>query len=389
MPDSLLLPFDVIQPSEILSEHAEWVYFFLVLIFFVSIAGITLRRHFSKPYVKPLVISVGLMLTVGVFQVRDLLIAVFEGWGALGSILLLIMAAFIPYGLCRGFGMQARRAVYVTYILLYILSWAKFPQIYHALADKNLGLLNLALLILFFVAIYKTVRLPRSVRDLASGVETANSPFEPEIEREIDLQSKEKRLIKKGGLKNTKLEIKTISDIEKALSEIQSIVEQHRNNIPREERERMAVILREIAKKEDVFVRSIQDVQEVIQRTGTVDEAQLKDLRERVTKVSGKEQEIIKAEIDREEEKLRIESAVLELGQRLQQDLDSFNGFVRQAMECVRAAYPYDARSPLSKAESVLNHISKTLKNVKSAERRLARLTSAERDLLKKEKHKV
>ncbi|MDY6839627.1 MAG: hypothetical protein SWH78_16820 [Thermodesulfobacteriota bacterium] len=387
---SILLPFEVIQPSEILSEHAEWVYFFLVLIFFVSIAGVTLRRHFSKPYVKPLVISVGLMLTVGVFQVRDLLVSIFEGWGALGSILLLIMAAFIPYGLCRGFGMQSRRAVYVTYTLLYILSWVKFPEIYHALANKNLGLLNLALLILFFVAAYKSVRLPKSVRDLASGVETASSPFEPEIEREIDVQKKEQWLIKKRGLKNTKLEIKTIDDIEKALSEIQSIVDQHRNNIPREERERMAVILGEMAKKEDVFVRSIQHVQEIIRRSGTLDEAQIEALRDRVTRVSGKEQEMIYAEIAREEEKLKIESAALALGQRLRRDLDAFNGFVTRAMECVRAApYPYDAKPHLSSAESVLNCISKTLKTVKSLERKLLRLTSAERNLLKKERQKV
>ena len=87
---SILLPFDVIQPSEILSEHTEWLYFCLVLIFFVSIAGVTLRRHFKKPYIKPLTISVGLMLTVGVFQMRGMLISIFEGFGALGSILLLL-----------------------------------------------------------------------------------------------------------------------------------------------------------------------------------------------------------------------------------------------------------------------------------------------------------
>jgi hypothetical protein len=385
---SILLPFEVIQPSEILSEHTEWVYFFLVLIFFVSIAGVTLRRHFSKPYVKPLVISVGLMLTVGVFQMRDLLVAIFEGWGAFGSILLLIMAAFMPYGLCRGLGMQPRRAAYITYILLYILSWVRFPQIYHALANKNLGLLNLALLILFFVAVYKTVRLPKSVKDLASGVETANSRFVPEIERGIDAQGKEQRLIKKGGLKNTKVEIKTIDDIEKALSEIQNIVQQHQNNIPREERERMALILREMAKKEDIFVGSVRHVQELIRRSGTLDEAQIKALRDRVTKVSGNEQEMINAEIAREEEKLRIESAVLELGQRLEQDMGSFNGLVRQAMECVRAAaYPYDAKPYLSNAESVLRTISRILKEVKKLERKLVRLTKAEKRLLKEERH--
>jgi len=67
-------------------------------------------------------------------------------------------AATIPYGLCRGFGVGASRSFFLTYILIYILSWVKFPDLYHALSDHNLGLVNLRLLILFFIAIFKVVR---------------------------------------------------------------------------------------------------------------------------------------------------------------------------------------------------------------------------------------
>ena len=69
-----------------------------------AISGITLRKHFSKPYVKPLIISVGLMLTVGVFMMKERLIMIFEGWGIVGTILMVALVAMIPYGLCRGFG---------------------------------------------------------------------------------------------------------------------------------------------------------------------------------------------------------------------------------------------------------------------------------------------
>jgi len=56
MPSSLFLPLDRFKPSEILSQYSEWVYFTFILVFFVSVAGITLRKHFDKPYVKPLII---------------------------------------------------------------------------------------------------------------------------------------------------------------------------------------------------------------------------------------------------------------------------------------------------------------------------------------------
>jgi len=53
MPSSLFSPFDAIQPSQILSQYSEWIYFTLILVFFISISGIALRKHFDKPYVKP------------------------------------------------------------------------------------------------------------------------------------------------------------------------------------------------------------------------------------------------------------------------------------------------------------------------------------------------
>ena len=118
MGSSLFFPLDNIQPSQILSQYSEWIYFTLVLVFFISISGITLRRHFDKPYAKPLIISVGLMLTFGVFKFKQQLTAVFEGWGILGTLLLIFMAATIPYGLCRGFGMPANKAFYLSYILV-------------------------------------------------------------------------------------------------------------------------------------------------------------------------------------------------------------------------------------------------------------------------------
>lgn len=384
-----LFPFDTVQPSQILSEYSEWIYFTLVLVFFISVSGITLRKHFSKPYVKPLIISVGLMLTVGVFKMKTWLASIFEGWGILGSILLTVMAATIPYGLCRGFGMRAGKAFYLTFVLFYILSWVKFPAVYHGLADHNLGFVNLALLILFLVAVYKTVKWEKlTTKDMASGMSSGtDSVLQPEIDHEIGTQGDEQKLVKKSAMKTTKVEIKTIDHIAEALTQIQRIVEEHRNTLPREERERIASILQDITKNEDIFLRGVHHLQNVFRRIGMLDEQQLKDLRQRAAKVSGKEEKVLKAEVAREEEKLRLEKIGLELHTKLRHLLDSFNGFIKSAFEHMkRAAYPYDAKPYLDKAKLVLKDITGILEEMRAFEEKLVRLTNSERNLLKKEK---
>ena len=157
MSEILFYPLNDINPGQLLSQYSDWIYFSLILVFFISIAGITLRKHFGRPYVKPLIIAVGLMLTVGVFMAKRQLAMIFEGWGTLGLLILVFVVATIPYGLCRGFGMPGIKAFYMTYVLFYILAWFKFPAFFFSLSEHNLGLVNLGLLIVFLVSIFKMI----------------------------------------------------------------------------------------------------------------------------------------------------------------------------------------------------------------------------------------
>ena len=386
MPSSLLFPLDQISPSEILSQYSEWIYFTLVLIFFISISGITLRRHFDKPYVKPLIISVGLMLTVGVFMFRDSLTAIFEGWGTLGTILLVIMAATIPYGLCRGFGIAAGKSFYLTYILMYIISWMKFPDLYHALAEHNLGLVNLGLLILFFVAIFKVVKFSK-LPSLTSTSLGDSGPINSEIGREIGLENNERKAVKRQAEKMTKVEIRSVQDIAEQLAEIQQIIETHKNNLPREERERISSILGKISKEESVFNRSVAKLKKLFQRIDKVDIGHLQELKERLAKVDGKEREIVRAELAGEEEKIKIEKAIFDFEKNLAQYLTSFNQYLTSAVDHLKnSPYPYDAKPYLEKARVVLKDIMEMLKETKSLEEKLIRLTKVEKKFLKKER---
>ena len=81
MRETLLYPLEAIRLHEVLARYSDWLYFTLVLIFFISLAGLALRRHFERPYVKPLIVAVGLLLTIAVFKNRSVLEAIFSGWG--------------------------------------------------------------------------------------------------------------------------------------------------------------------------------------------------------------------------------------------------------------------------------------------------------------------
>jgi hypothetical protein len=386
MPFSLLFPLDQIKPTEILTRYSEWVYFTLILVFFISVAGITLRKHFDKPYVKPLIIAVGLMLTVGVFKFKDSLTTIFGGWGIIGTVLLVMMAATIPYGLCRGFGLSGTKAFFLTYILLYILSWFQFPKIYYTLSDKNLGLINLALLILFVVAIFKVVKFSKLSPSIATDL-SGTGALEPEIGREIEIQGKEQRLIKKHAGKLTKLEIRTIGDIAELLAEIHQIIKNHRNNLPKEERKKITGILNEILKKETIFTKAIQNLRKILQRIGFADASQLREQKVRMAKAEGKERELLKKEIAEEEEKLKIEKSILELEERLNQYMNSFKELLSQSVEHLRASpYPFDAEPYLVKARGVLKNIADMLTETKELEKKLINVTKTEKRLLKKEK---
>ncbi|PQP35748.1 hypothetical protein C6A37_00850 [Desulfobacteraceae bacterium SEEP-SAG9] len=386
MPLSLLFPLDQVNLSDFLSQYSEWIYFTLVMVFFISVAGITLRRHFSKPYVKPLIISVGLMLTIGVFYFKNSLITIFVGWGIIGSILLVIVGATIPYGLSRGFGLSGTKSFFLTYILFYILFWVQFPQIYYIIAANNLGLINLGLLILFVVAVYKLVKHVK----LSHKIETdLNGPgtYVSEIDREIDTQGTEKKLLKKQAEKITKIEIRTIDDIADSLAEIQQRVEIHRNNLPASEREKISRILTEILKNEELFKKGLQNLQTLFKRIRIMDADQLQKVHERLVKVDGKERKILEAEIAEEEEKLKIEKSIIAFEERLAEFVDAFNKRIEMAVGQMKAsAYPQDAKVHLLNARVILKEMSQMLKEVKALEKKLVSLVKKEKKLLKREK---
>lgn len=383
---SILSPLDHIQPDQFLKQYSDWIYFTLVLIFFISLSGVALRKHFDRPYVKPLIISVGIMLTVGIFKFKNSLILVFEGWGILGIILLGIIAATIPFGLCRGFGVSTGKSFFLTYILFYVLSWVQFPQIYRVLEINGLGIINLALLILFFYAIFRFVKFG-AFPSLAGKNTVGNNPVEPEIMHEIAQEEDEEKLIRKNALKLTQIEMRTIDDIAKAISEIQQIIQTHQNNLPDNERQRISKILKEIYRREHIFIKSLSKLKKTIKRVGSVDINQLGEKKDRLSKASGETKETLKKEIADDEEKIKIEKTVLQLEDDFLEKVRIFNQAVGSAVEILKSSrYPLDAAPHITKSKVTLKEIFSMLRGAEKLEQKLFDITQSEEKLLKKEK---
>jgi hypothetical protein len=213
------------------------------------------------------------------------------------------------------------------------------------------------------------------------------TPVRSEIGQEIELEDDENRLIKKRAERMTKLEIRSMEDIEETIDQILKKIESHRNNLPQDEREKISRLLNRIMKDEDIFKKNVRRLQGLFQRLDAVDAQHFKELKDHLEKLSGKEKKLVKSEIEGEEEKLRIERTIFEFERKLMQALNSFNQHLKSAIEHIRnSPYPYDSIHPLSEAKKILSNIINMIKETGELEEKLVSLVKTEKKLLKKEK---
>ena len=361
------------------------MYFTLILVFFISVAGLTLRKQFAKPYVKPLIITVGLMLTVGVFMMKEQLAMILGGFGVLGSLLLVILVATIPYGLCVGFGMEKSKAFYVTYILIYLLSWVKYSSFHDALLENHLGFVSVALLILFIVAVLKMIKFNRAQK-ITAGNFKSESPYKPEIEKEISIEDQEFGAEKKQ-INITKFEADTIEDMTESLADIQYCLETNNGTLIGEDRQKVATLLKEMTKKEEHFKERLKSLQKVLQRVVRMDVADLAELERRHSKARGKQRHILQEEIKSEKRKIETEKVVAGYEAKLGQAIEAFNQCMGAAFDHVsRSSYPLGAKPYLARARQILKDISDMLKEMKEQEKKIVKLIKEEESLLKHER---
>lgn len=252
-----------------------------------------------------------------------------------------------------------------------------------------MGLVNLGLLILFFIAIYKILTMRKSVTDLVGSL-NLESPFRKEISREMNLQDQESRSIEREEKRGTKLEIRTLKDIDESLMEIVRSLQANSANLTTQDRVRIADKLKKISGKEDVFLKTLQNLKHLLQSLRIMDGKQIQEMKNRLARTKGNEKQTLEKEIFIEEEKTKVEQDVLFLEQRLEKELGSFNSLLHQAVQVLNgSAYPADAISYLSQARTILKDIMSTIEKMRTFEDRLLQLTKSENNLLRTEAKKA
>ena len=361
-----------------------------MLIFFIAVAGIALQKHFERPYVRPLIVVVGILLTLAVFRQRQVLALIFEGWGTLGTILLVLLVAVIPFGLARGFGLSTSRAFWLTYALFYILAWMHFPVLFDSLADQNLGMINIILLILFIISLWQVLRFKLESGKL--GGQKPNSwasenRFKSEFKEEDQVENAEIRALEKEAIPVTIKELRSIKDIEERLLHCQELVQRRHQSLDRGDREKLASLVQSIIGHESVLKRGTERLHKNFQRLAAVDLNQLKKKKNRLKQVEGREKDILKAEVKREEERAKIDVAINEYNSRLNRIIGEFDRQLSIAIKMLQnSRYPGDALPFIASARQVLRDIHMVTASMKNLEKRADAIIREEKELLAKER---
>lgn len=382
---SLFQPLLALRPGQILAEYSEWIYFALVVFFFISVAGLALRKHFERPYVRPLIIVVGLAMAFAVFRNRRILALIFEGWGTLGSILLVCLTAAIPFNLARGFGMGKSRAFWLTYILLYLISWAHLPEFYQALADRGLGLVNVVLLLLFIFAVFKLFS--SGGRGNWGAWAAQEKEDKANLEQETRQDLAEEKELEQAAAPLTFKEIKSVEDMEAVLRDLEDHLHAAGSGRSRQSHADLIRQVQALSGKEQIFKINLARLDKIFKRLGVADEQQLKEKRTRLKKAKGEERKILKAELQRQEEIVLIERTVRELERRMAANLKAFDKALAETVRVLRQSpYMRDAAPLVFKAGRELKNVRAIVLSLKDLEERMVHIVKFERNLLGKEK---
>ena len=394
MASAIFFPLDLISPGQLISEYSEWIYFALIMIFFMAVAGIALRRHFQHPYVKPLIVAIGLLMAVAVFQKRQYLSLILESWGTIGSLLLFGIAAVIPFGLAKGLGMPAGRAGWLSYLLLYLLAWAHLPDFFNELANRGLGIINLVLLVLFLVAIWRGLRVRLARPKWMTGAQNGSlddwgkrdSEDAAEIDHELKVDQAEAKVLKNEALPMTKKELKSCENVETALKAVQKTISSAKGSLSRAEKEKIVVLLRKTAGIRQFIQVVASRHKAIFQRINVLDEKQIGEMRDRYKNAKGEKQKLIKEELAQENEKLVLRQTVGKLASRVMVSLKAFDGYLNRAVGILRSSSdPMESLPVIDQARRAVKNIKTLTMAMSDIEKRMVWILRHEKKLIKRE----
>jgi hypothetical protein len=381
--------------GDIIDKYSDWILFTILLMFFVSIVKLALRKRFEESRsFRVLTGSLGFLLAFSMYY------SIHKGWlhlnilgfGIFGAFLMIIMVFIIVYGLLRSYGTHKSRSLALGFSLSYISAWYIFPNHADLIADF-FPPLNGLLLILFFISIYKVVMsffqgrsLVSTAKDLKARFNTAD---DAEVEREVSDNKNEIRHLKRDTIKLTKTEINTIDDIEHHLKQMFELVKEKGNKVDQQEIAELTHILRAITRKEEVLKSGLHTITKHINAYKAIHKRSLPELQQRLNRTSDKRiRKTIEEEILYQRRMLEVLDFMSRYEHKIVEFTQSFNRLLFTALEKLKAQRSSDSLPYLKKAHDDLKDMKHIYEKQKAFEKYLIKLDKKTIRDLKKEKNK-
>ena len=385
------IPF---QPNEIINgTYGEWIILILLCGLFIAIAGAVLpKRLTEKRYGKALVVFTGLILGFGLYMAKDLYNFNLESFGFLAIMLIIIVAAFVTYGLIR-MGMNKALATSLTYCLVFLTFFLMTPSIFDSIA-QSLPILNLififAAIYLFGNMLFKMFISPKPATALARDLAHADVPpqDQSEIEKEIDFEKKERKLVKGQTIKLTKKELKSIDHIYDYLKEIEKSLKQSEGmQITEDQKQHIAEALHRIGKTREDFLKGLNLLKQHVKHYRARDQNKINELQKRFYAAKeGNKKHRIKKEVLLEKRKLEIFEFFNSHYNKIMNFLNDFDLQIQKAVIYIKENNTKGAIHPVQTARNHMNIVWHVLKELKKHELYLLRISKKEEKILKKEK---
>ena len=384
LPTILFWP-GVTTPSVVLSRYADWFYFALTLALFISAAGVALRGHFSRPYVKPMIVAVGSILTVALFSNKEKVALYISGVGITGTWIVFAVCLATALGLTGLFRLSVGKAFLLTVVFVYLASLANQPDFYQRLSSLGKGAGDFLFAVVFVGVLYLLFRPMR--RHKRPHDDRRLYGF---IDDEIDLEKRESRVIRKKGRQPVRKALAQVDDLSDSLDLAVVIIEKSPGGFDEKARDALVEQLEEISGDEIMVREEAKGTFVAAEKLQRIDRRQIADKQERQKDSPPPAQHLIEQEIEEDEHKIRLEKAICQLDNRVQWYMRDFDTLVKSAIQAIRrSGDPADAKAYLLRAKQILGAVTHDLQQIKRLEAKLARLTKAETKLLKKERDEV
>jgi len=393
----ILSPFRNISPGQFISRYSDWILFTLLIFFFWSVVTIALKKRFGDSRASRfLATSTALMLAVGTYYMiyKGKLHLSLAGLGMFGAMLILIIIYFILFGLQRNYGMKVSISLPLGFVLFYISIFALTPNLMTNIQDI-FPLAKPIMAVLFAISLFRliTAFFRHSKPNLLKIGKTLEknailSKDEPEINKEIEDDKKEKKLLKGKTLKLTKMEIRSVDDMENSLNHLIKLIKANDKNITKDETFQISQLLRQISQKENILLGSMPILKkhtEIYKKHHRKDIAELdKRLREAINNPS--QQNMIRQEIHHQKQMLETIDFIETYEKRIFEFTQQLNKTISKAIEKLKTVHPHECLEYLEFAKKELTSMKQIFNKEKQLENYIVSLSKKSVKNLEKEK---